>query len=235
MANKPISNPLPADLPTNWTRGQTIAPAGTDVGLASQYGYNYLMQAVNAAQNGVNTINNAFPGLATTDQINNINNNFSNYYTKLQTIAEDTKTEYGLQSGAIPDDVFSILANAVLYKNGQIIGVNGSPINGISKIEAGNYVGTGTSGSSSPNSITFQFPPKIVFIQNSDANETPVVFINPSKRFFLFFQDTGGRATSTSGLITWSGNTVSWNNIISGGADSQFNTLGDTYNYIAFG
>lgn len=50
MANKPVSNPLPADLPTNWTNGQIVAPTGVGAGLAEQYGYNYLMQQVNAVQ-----------------------------------------------------------------------------------------------------------------------------------------------------------------------------------------
>lgn len=64
MANRPIQTPLPADLPTNWSNGQTVAPSGASVGLGTQYGYNYLMQQVNAAQQGVNSINAAFDGLA---------------------------------------------------------------------------------------------------------------------------------------------------------------------------
>lgn len=63
MAEKPISTPLPADLPEDWTYGQTVAPAGSDVGLSQQHGYNYLMSQVNAAQQAVNTMNNAFEGL----------------------------------------------------------------------------------------------------------------------------------------------------------------------------
>ena len=46
MADRPLSGPLPADLPEDWTSGQTIAPAGADVGLSEQHGYNYLMAAV---------------------------------------------------------------------------------------------------------------------------------------------------------------------------------------------
>lgn len=69
MANKPVSNPLPADLPTNWTNGQIVAPAGTSVGLAQQYGYNYLMTQVNAAQSAVNQINNAFTDLVSSGDV----------------------------------------------------------------------------------------------------------------------------------------------------------------------
>lgn len=48
--DNPITVPLPQNLPTDWTYGQTVAPNGADVGLATQYGYNYLMSQVNAAQ-----------------------------------------------------------------------------------------------------------------------------------------------------------------------------------------
>ena len=50
---------LPADLPTNWTGGQIVAPNGADAGLPEQYGYNYLMKAVNAAQQAINPLGNA--------------------------------------------------------------------------------------------------------------------------------------------------------------------------------
>ena len=62
MANRPISN-LTQQLPTNWTSGQIVAPNGTDVGYGAEYGYNYLMQTVNALIQAVNTINGAFDGL----------------------------------------------------------------------------------------------------------------------------------------------------------------------------
>ena len=69
MANKPISQPLPADLPTDWVYGQTVAPQGSQAGLSEEYGYNYLMEQVNTAQQGVNIINNAFTDLADQTQI----------------------------------------------------------------------------------------------------------------------------------------------------------------------
>lgn len=60
MADRPLSTPLPADLPENWTAGQTVAPSGADVGLSQQHGYNYLMEQVNAAQRAANAINESF-------------------------------------------------------------------------------------------------------------------------------------------------------------------------------
>lgn len=72
MATKPISIPLPADLPENWTTGQMVAPTGTEVGLSEQHGYNYLMEQVNAAQEALNTVNDAFEDLATTEDVGDI-------------------------------------------------------------------------------------------------------------------------------------------------------------------
>ena len=63
MAQNPISTPLPADLPVNWTEGQTVAPNGPDVGLSQQHGYNYQSQQINSAQSAINTIGSAFSNL----------------------------------------------------------------------------------------------------------------------------------------------------------------------------
>ena len=65
MAENPIKTPLPADLPEDWTGGQTVAPTGAEVGLSEQHGYNYLMEQVNAAQTAAKEIGEEFSGLAT--------------------------------------------------------------------------------------------------------------------------------------------------------------------------
>ena len=64
-AINPITVPLPADLPENWTEGQTVAPDGTDAGLTEQHGYNYLMAQVNAAQEALQQVAAYFPNLKT--------------------------------------------------------------------------------------------------------------------------------------------------------------------------
>ena len=56
MANL-FPTPFPADLPENWAQGQIVSPNGTEVGLAQQYGYNYLMQLVNSLASGLNGVN----------------------------------------------------------------------------------------------------------------------------------------------------------------------------------
>ena len=60
MATKPIPNPLLADLPEDWTVGQTVAPTGEEVGLTHQHGYNYLMEKVNEAIQAINALNEGF-------------------------------------------------------------------------------------------------------------------------------------------------------------------------------
>ena len=69
MATNPVSQNLPADLPENWVYGQTVAPQGSDAELATQYGYNYLMEQVNAAQTAINTIGAAFLPLPVITQV----------------------------------------------------------------------------------------------------------------------------------------------------------------------
>lgn len=65
---------LPADLPENWTQGQTISPNGTETGLTEQHGYNYLMKQVNNTQTEVNNINGALPDVAQQATVEKINN-----------------------------------------------------------------------------------------------------------------------------------------------------------------
>ncbi len=64
MAEKPFENPLPADLPENWTAGQIVAPTGEEVGLSHQHGYNYLMEMVNRAHLSINIVNKFVEDLA---------------------------------------------------------------------------------------------------------------------------------------------------------------------------
>lgn len=69
---------LPADLPENWTQGQTISPNGTEVGLTEQHGYNYLMKQVNDTQTEVNNINTALTDIAQEATVAEINDKIGN-------------------------------------------------------------------------------------------------------------------------------------------------------------
>lgn len=65
----PIQPPLAADLPTNWQAQQIVSPDGVSAGLSEQHGFNYLMEQVNAAQQGVNALGQAINGLPEPDEV----------------------------------------------------------------------------------------------------------------------------------------------------------------------
>lgn len=56
MADRPLPDQLPADLPEDWTSGQIVAPEGADAGLSEQHGYNYQSKQINNAQRAINQI-----------------------------------------------------------------------------------------------------------------------------------------------------------------------------------
>nr|DAH29597.1 MAG TPA: hypothetical protein [Caudoviricetes sp.]DAK02352.1 MAG TPA: hypothetical protein [Caudoviricetes sp.] len=89
---------LPADLPENWTSGQIISPNGTEVGLDAKHGYNYLMKQVNAAQTGVNTLNDNMTGVAQESTLQGVKTDVEALSTSaakeatLQTVKTDVAT-----------------------------------------------------------------------------------------------------------------------------------------------
>lgn len=52
----------------------------------------------------------------TTENIVDIQNTLNNYFTKTQTLQNNTSQMFGLSFDAVPDDVFSLLSKAVFYK-----------------------------------------------------------------------------------------------------------------------
>ena len=83
-----------------------MAPAGADVGLSKQHGYNYLMEQVNAAQEAVNTMNDAFSDLATSEDVDDITAEDVSYTTPSQPTVANVKQaldalQEGLESGTI--------------------------------------------------------------------------------------------------------------------------------------
>lgn len=104
------------------------------------------------------------------------------------------------------------------------------------QIETGSYDGTGTYGSGSPNSLTFGFVPKVVFI--TDATNTssnnfigPLMLINGGKLVWVYqyYQEKFWILS-----VTWQGESVSW--YCTGSSQgAQMNLSGVTYNYVAIG
>ena len=139
-------------------------------------------------------------------------------------LKDATAALYGLTNTAVPDDVLAKLANAAFVENGGLTDVGGNSV-GI-QIATGSYVGTGKYGASNPNTLSFEFEPKLVVIIGGGPPPSQTFFVKDSHSS----RDTN--STSSGGVITvsWETNTVNW---YAGNANSQFNS--GTYYYFAIG
>ena len=121
--------------------------------------------------------------------------------------------------------------------NGEISDINSgvdneitSALSGFARIEMGSYVGTGTYGESNPNTLTFGFAPKVIFIYTNNSSEVAILLKDQT------IARNNQQGTSSAQLlrgITWTGNTVSWYS--SDSADQQRNEASKQYTYIAIG
>ena len=150
-------------------------------------------------------------------------------------LSSETKTAYGLGSDAVPDDVFEVLSNAALYKDGKFVFPSGEDIPYVS-IETGSYVGTGTSGESHPNTLTFDLNPQMVIV--AEKFEFNSGFYDLDSILFMNPIDCGsGGYTTYSTKFSLTANEISW---YSSGSYSnlpfiQKNKSGTTYYYVAIG
>lgn len=111
-----------------------------------------------------------------------------------------------------------------------------------SKIETGSYVGTGTYGKANPNTLTFGFVPKFVWIYGfkrndawydaGDVTKVPVGII-PEGDFGRHFPPCSSTESSNTAYSKRVGTTLSWYN--TGSAGDQLNYSDSTYYYIAIG
>ena len=105
---------------------------------------------------------------------------------------------------------------------------------GYAKIEVGSYVGTGTYGSSNPNSLTFGFEPKMVAIF-SPANNGNYAYKLFMLRNVLGASVLAGDGNNNGVIVTWSEKRVTWYLYESKTVSYQMNGSGVIYNYIAIG
>lgn len=108
------------------------------------------------------------------------------------------------------------------------------------RVQFGSYVGTGTHGSSNPNSLNLSFTPRFLLVMNGDRPKS----LNSYANFALFVYGVANGITvgpSSSNyeiplFATWNKNSVSWYNSNSDyGATGQMNNSGITYRYVAIG
>ena len=109
--------------------------------------------------------------------------------------------------------------------------VNGMSSSGL-KIASGSYTGTGYSGSSGKTSITFDFEPKVVFLQDSQFEfSCPVIW---HKGVSVLTLGLNGSNTTKQLQFSLSGNTLSWYYPLQE-PDTQLNNSGTLYHWVAIG
>ena len=102
------------------------------------------------------------------------------------------------------------------------------------KFAFGSYIGTGTYGTANPNTLTFDFVPKLLVIMDntrtitSDSNFLHIIW-----GYTEVFSTEGKNNDTVKNYLSFSGNTVHWYNENS--AIYQHNFSGDTYHYFAIG
>ena len=95
------------------------------------------------------------------------------------------------------------------------------------RIAFGSYVGTGTYGASSPNTLTFGFAPAVVVLTAATSNyQDPTLLLRPMPTL-------PGPDGSIAIQMTWGENGLSW--YAGNSAISQGNADGTTYYYVAIG
>ena len=98
------------------------------------------------------------------------------------------------------------------------------------RIATGTYTGTGEYGAGNPNTLTFDFVPKVLFMTSCYTNrEGTVGWLNGQYRCII-----ENDANAKTVFVTWDGRTVSWYTT-ENNAMYQFNESGRTYQYIAIG
>ena len=109
------------------------------------------------------------------------------------------------------------------------------------RVETGSYTGTGTYGSSNPNSLTFDFPPKIMGVTGNGSFQLGVSAadnrLSLVEAYTESFQFKSGFGTNVMnygyGRKTNGGRTIEWYSTNS--ASNQLNESGSTYYYFAIG
>lgn len=123
--------------------------------------------------------------------------------------------------------------NLVQYANSILSTLGGATVDTGTKIATGSYTGTGTNGSSNPNSLTFAFPPKLVFVgfKNPGGNSgTSMIFMHGSTVYASGAMPYGTSVISVN--YKFVGNTVSW---YADDYAKQNNVSNKTYYYVAIG
>ena len=254
MADNPITTPLPADLPEQWTYGQTVGPNGTDVGLTEQHGYNYLMRQVNATQEGVNALGEAFAEVPVLEggkvPVSQLPVGTPNGVAGLDSAGKVPSSQLpdmdyvplsgGTMTGplVLPGNPTANLQAAPKQYIDSVASTLNTALASRARIQTGSYVGTGTYGSSNPCSLTFDFMPQLFILfgkANSNANYRNMIIAIKGGTQLAFMIGSGSNPSEAgaSGLtFSWGSKTLNWYATY---LNNQLNASGVTYNWLAAG
>ena len=132
-----------------------------------------------------------------------------------------------------------IYLNGAFNHLGNLLRTDNAQPLGFPKIAIGSYVGTGTYYSNNPNTLNFDFEPKVLIVVADGANSSYPGFV--IVRGQSYSNGIGSYSNSAVGYdlrTAWAGNSVSWytnNTFDHGRAYAQLNAEGVTYRYIALG
>lgn len=170
------------------------------------------------------------------------------YYTKyhlIESVYSDASVDAGYVNSGNPNAYPPETSDGYEYNYlGQL--------GGLCNIVWGSYVGTGKYGQSNPNTLTFPFEPKIVFISptvpltlggSTLPVPIPTAIRGMTKGLAYGYYPYGSSSYAT---LTWNGNTLSWwNSCLSSynedteqpiyNPEYQLNTKNTTYFYVAIG
>lgn len=107
----------------------------------------------------------------------------------------------------------------------------------IPHVQVGTYVGTGTYGEDHPNTLTFDFEPKLVIINNvifldqivNEHESYNLIAVRGARRTIAYFFS----GADTKVTLNWSGNALIWYS--NGSSGEQGNISEAVYHYIAIG
>lgn len=154
-------------------------------------------------------------------------------------LKDETAALYGKPATAVPDDILAAIR--------PLITAAQSTANGKAQIIDGQYVGTGKSGQSNPNSITFPFKPKIVmipFYRSTPASDPSMLFVDgfwiiltrimtQTYQYRCGVSSDAGRG-APYGKKSSDGKTISWYDATNS-TDYQLNKANAIYYYVAIG
>lgn len=150
-------------------------------------------------------------------------------------LKDATAALFGLGTDAVPDDVLALLKT--LVDNAQ------NSADSKAKIETGSYTGNGQYQTANPNTLTFSFVPKIIFVQgesnsnNRNAGFAVLIPENPNGSMHDLASAGILVVSIENTTVSWHATTTIGSNGTTGdrGPGTRLNISGRKYYYVAFG